>query len=66
MVAWSSFYADGNTCILSMVMFTGVYAISKILSNFALKMGVLLYQTIYGHPRGSDGKNLPAMWETRL
>ena len=37
-------------------MFTGVYAISKILSNFALKMGVLLYQTIYGHPRGSDGK----------
>jgi len=58
---------DGNTFILSMVMFTGVYAISKILSNFALKMGEFYCTKPYLAALVPQMvKDLPAMWETQL
>ena len=50
-----------------MVMFTGVYAISKILSNFALKMGEFYCTKPYlAALMPQKVKNLPAMWETQL
>ena len=58
---------DGNMFILSMIMFTEVYAISKILSNFALKMGEFYCTKPYlAALMAQMVKNLPAMWETWL
>jgi len=34
-----SVHGDGNTYILSVVMLIGVYTVTKVLSNFALKVG---------------------------
>ena len=50
-----------------MIMFTEVYAISKILSNFALKMGEFYCTKPYLAALVAQMvKNLPAMWETWL
>lgn len=34
-----SFHCDGNNCILSVGVFTGLYLVTKFSSNFTLKMG---------------------------